>query len=88
MWATQRYLLRSAHIKAHSAGAAAAVNRSWVSTERPKWTMATMMAPTIGAKTDNRRATRFASKVRFAPGSPLGGKGILSFLSRWSNEWA
>jgi hypothetical protein len=60
-WSATRYLLRSAHIKAHSAGDAAAVDRSWVST------MATMMAPTIGAKTYNRRATRFTSKVRFAP---------------------
>jgi hypothetical protein len=66
-WSATRYLLRSAHIKAHSAGDAAAVDRSWVST------MATMMAPTIGAKTYNRRATRFTSKVRFAPDSPLGG---------------
>jgi len=66
-WSATRYLLRSAHIKAHSAGAAAAVDRSWVST------MVTMMAPTIGAKTYNRRATRFPSKVRFAPDSPLAG---------------
>src|SRR6202049_3343318 len=44
--------------KAHSAGAAAAAGRSWVSTERPRWTTAAMMAPTIGAKTYNQASLR------------------------------
>src|SRR5260221_13574863 len=41
-----------------SAGAAAAAGRSWVSTERPRWTTAAMMAPTIGAKTYNQASLR------------------------------
>src|SRR5712671_4418241 len=44
--------------KAHSAGAAAAAGRSWVSTERPRWTTAAMMAPTMGARTYNQASPR------------------------------
>src|SRR5580700_2223447 len=60
MWAARPCMLRSAHIhpRAYSAGAATAAGRSWVSAERPRWTTAAMMAPTIGAKTYNPASPR------------------------------
>src|SRR5712671_1769741 len=56
--ATCRPHRRFTRPKAHSAGAAAAAGRSWVSTERPRWTTAAMMAPTIGAKPYNQASLR------------------------------
>src|SRR3984893_8000816 len=44
--------------RAYSAGGANAAGRSWVSTEKPRWTTAAMMAPTIGAKTYNQASPR------------------------------
>ncbi len=44
--------------RAYSAGAAATAGRSSASRERPRWTTAAMMAPTIGARTYNQASLR------------------------------
>src|ERR1700730_6899476 len=44
--------------RAYSAEAATAAGRSWVRTERPVWSTAAMMAPTIGAKTYSHASPR------------------------------
>src|SRR6202035_5082788 len=57
--------------RAYSAGAAAAAGRSWVSTERPRWTTAAMMAPTIEAKTYKQASLRLPVTI-IAPSARAG----------------